>query len=433
MKFVNQIWGDLKAQPVIGVVSIVGTTLSIFLIMIVVMMQDIKVAPFAPESNRERLLYGCGVHTQSIDIEDESNNDGNSSYMSLKYARMAYDGLPHIEEVSYCIGDGAEASDLSRRGTRAIRADKRIVDDAYFNIFDYTFIEGKPIDKASSDAGLKEAVIAESMARELFNGEPAVGKEVLVGQRPYTVCGVIEDVSELANKAYGQVFVTYNSEGRANERWGRPESGPFVAYMLIDDMKNAPEVRDAMQKRLWEYDTQLKSEGLKTKYHQAPYDQETSMVVVGTNQTPDVSSERKTRYAIYAIMLLVPAINLSSMTQSRLRRRVAEMGVRRAFGCTRMRLIRDIIAENFLLTLAGGVLGFVLSCVFALLFSSIFIQNMSLSFTSPKLDISMLIHMSTFVFALLFCFLLNLLSSGVPAWRASRLNPVDALGGGMRK
>ena len=54
---------------------------------------------------------------------------------------------------------------------------------------------------------------------------------------------------------------------------------------------------------------------------------------------------------IFLILLLVPAINLSSMTHSRLRQRVAEIGVRRSFGATRGGVMGQIVAENLVLTL----------------------------------------------------------------------------------
>ena len=53
------------------------------------------------------------------------------------------------------------------------------------------------------------------------------------------------------------------------------------------------------------------------------------------NGSPDIKTERNKRLLVYAILLIIPAINLSSMTQSRLRQRVAEIGVRRSFGSTR--------------------------------------------------------------------------------------------------
>ncbi len=117
------------------------------------------------------------------------------------------------------------------------------------------------------------------------------------------------------------------------------------------------------------------------------------------------------------------------MTQSRLRRRVSEVGVRCAFGCTRSRVILDIIGENMIVTLIGGVIGLLLSVVFAWIYCSMTTATYGSLSTGAMLDASMLISWSTLGFAILFCFFLNILSSGIPAWRASRLNPVEALGG----
>ena len=118
------------------------------------------------------------------------------------------------------------------------------------------------------------------------------------------------------------------------------------------------------------------------------------------------------------------------MTQSRLRQRVSEIGVRRAFGSTRMELIGQIVAENLVMTLLAGVVGLLLSVAFAYVGNTLlFAQEFSQTLNPPEVDASILLHASTFGWALLFCFVLNLLSSGFPAWRASRVGIVNALGG----
>ena len=150
----------------------------------------------------------------------------------------------------------------------------------------------------------------------------------------------------------------------------------------------------------------------------------------GANVEPDVTAARRSRFIIFLILLIVPAINLSSMTQSRLRRRVAEIGVLRAFGCTRMELLGQILGENFIVTLLAGVLGLIISLLFAFLLGDIlFVQSWNTTLNPPVVDASILIHASTFGWALLFCFVLNLLSTGIPAWRASRMNIVEAING----
>lgn len=117
------------------------------------------------------------------------------------------------------------------------------------------------------------------------------------------------------------------------------------------------------------------------------------------------------------------------MTQSRLRRRVSEMGVRRAFGCTRLRMVRDIVTENLIVTLAGGLIGLLSSLIAVWMFADMLFTGSLAKGGTVAVAPEMLLQWSTFGWALLFCFLLNLLSSGLPAWRAARMNPTDAIGG----
>ena len=59
-QYFTQAWAQLRQQPLMSAVGIAGTALAIFLIMLVVMMQQVKVAPFAPESNRDRFAGQAG-------------------------------------------------------------------------------------------------------------------------------------------------------------------------------------------------------------------------------------------------------------------------------------------------------------------------------------------------------------------------------------
>lgn len=82
----------------------------------------------------------------------------------------------------------------------------------------------------------------------------------------------------------------------------------------------------------------------------------------GGNEKPQDVSRVYLRYGVVLfILLLVPALNLSSITFSRMRKRVAELGVRRAFGATKRDIVSQVLLENLVLTLAGGLLGLVLS------------------------------------------------------------------------
>ena len=118
------------------------------------------------------------------------------------------------------------------------------------------------------------------------------------------------------------------------------------------------------------------------------------------------------------------------MTQSRLRQRVSEIGVRRAFGSTRTEMMGQIVMENLIVTLFAGLVGLLFSVLFAYLGNSLlFAQAYSTTLNPPEVNVSILLQPSTFMYALLFCFILNFLSTGLPAWKASRTSIVNALGG----
>lgn len=122
----------------------------------------------------------------------------------------------------------------------------------------------------------------------------------------------------------------------------------------------------------------------------------------------------------------MPALNLSSLLHSRMHNRISEIGVRRAFGCTRRRVVTDILWENFLVTLAGGFVGVTAGIVFAMTYSGLY-ENIDTygSGLTPALD--SVINWGTVAIAVGVCFILNLISASVPAWQASRLNPVEAI------
>ena len=406
-QYFKQALAQLRQHPLISVISIAGTALSIFLIMLVVMLQQVKVAPFSPESNRNRFLH---VHYMSISHKDWGDGTSNGP-MSVRTAREVYKSLKTPEAVTiYC--SMPVSTPVSLPAMPAIGADVRETDDTFFKVFDFRFVNGKPYDEATFNAGTPVAVITESISRALFGSTESAGKEFLLNHAPYRVVGVVKDVSTLADASYGQVWIPFTSTDLPNDTWSDQHMGMMSVTILARSHDDFGEIRAEAKRR------------------NRPYDQETQSISFAANLEPDLKSARRERAIIFIILLLVPAINLSSMTQSRLRQRVAEIGVRRAFGSTRMEMVGQIIMENLVVTLLAGAVGLFISIVMAYLGTDIlFAQPYSATLNAPTVDSSILLHPSTFLYALLFCFVLNLLSSGIPAWRASRTSIVNALGG----
>ncbi|MDE5745094.1 MAG: FtsX-like permease family protein, partial [Paramuribaculum sp.] len=204
-------------------------------------------------------------------------------------------------------------------------------------------------------------------------------------------------------------------------------TGKFAGAMLAADKKDIAGIKEEVNNNLAKYNASLASEELESDIEGGPFTNEE--MIYKSNDTADVSGGKRKEYMLYLILLLIPAINLSTMTRSRLAARTSEIGVRRAFGATRLSIIRSIITENMIITLAGGMIGLILSWIFgALFFNSIYSAGIFMNYrTEFTPGAGTLFAWSTFAYVLIFCFVLNLISSGLPAIRASRINVVDAI------
>lgn len=419
---IRQIFYDLRTQPVIAWVSFVATALSIFLVMVIVITQMVKQVPFAPESCRDRLLVGAFMHIKS------SDGDG-SSGLSFKSARILYDNLEGVEEVSY-FTFWPQTSEVRSADGESFDAIMRNVDANFFKIFDHQLVRGRYFTQAESDAVLPLAIVSESTARNAFGDVDPIGAKIAVDQKAYTVVGVVKDNSTLATTACGDVFLVTGPKDKSlvwSDMMKDSYFGPLAAALLVKEGVDFQSVRNQVKARYAILDTELKSENSATIYHEAPYDQATiAHGLAGSNNTPDTSSEYILYCIIIGVLLLIPAINLSSMLHSRLCRRVSELGVRRAFGCTRGRIIRDIIAENFIVTMAGGIVGVIAGVIFASTYTGLY-ENMETFGRATTPPLSAVLDWTTILIAIALCFILNLISASVPAWQASRLNPVNAI------
>jgi len=411
-----QTYRDLRSQPVIAWVTLLGTTLSMFLFMTVLMTEQIKFIPFSPESNRGRIIYG-------MCYEKAGPQFSQSGYLGFDEAHAFYDNLEGVELQSWMQYDtdpGFATSD----GGAPIDAESRYVDSEYWKIFDHKLVDGRWFNEHEAQALTNSAVLTESLARKLFGTDKAAGMSFEYNLEPRTVVGVVKDVSPLASMSYAELYLPLNhADSLLND------CGIKIAILpkpgtTIESLRNQVEGRYAAE------NTRLKPDSIEYTYHGQPYDlEQCSYGTVWSNHDPDPDEAKRKLLYTYAILLLVPAINLSSMLNSRLRQRVSEFGIRRAYGCSRARIITDVLWENMLVTLAGGLVGIILAMLVAACFPVILSPSDLFSpyYTEFHLSLGMLLNWRMTGFALLACFILNIISASVPAWRASRVTPIDAI------
>lgn len=122
---------------------------------------------------------------------------------------------------------------------------------------------------------------------------------------------------------------------------------------------------------------------------------------------------------------------MTGMTASRMKKRMEELGIRKVFGARNQTLLMQILYENLMLTLLGGLIGLLISYGLIFILKDWLLGSYGWDGSSlvASIDLSpdMLVNPAIFGYTLAFCLVLNLMSALVPAWRALKRPIVDAI------
>lgn len=411
----------LRQNRLLSVIAIIGTALAIAMIMCIVLVFEVKTANYEPEVNRDRTLkVGTSIAQNKAD-----NGWNNGGWISLYTIKECFYPLTTAEAVT-AVSSGRIKLASTPGGTTDVKSTVSYTDDAFWKIFSFRFLYGKPFGKEFV-SGEKKAVISRSLARKIFGTDDVVGRTLSLSYVDYTVCGVVADVSVVAEDAYSEVWVPYTTWKGAERDYSDRLLGSFVCYILAPQKADIEAVQAEAQRNVEKMNTVQKE--FKLLLSGAPDTQLMRLARTDYFSEPDVNRLILIYAIAIAVLLLVPAINLSGITLSRMRKRMEEIGIRRAFGATRGELLWQVLAENFVITLIGGVLGLAFSYI-AVLGLRDWLLNTSMSGyygVDTAVSAGMVVNPLVFVLALLFCLLMNLLSAGIPAYRVSRVHIVDAI------
>lgn len=423
MNYFKQILFELRERPLITWITIAGTALSLFLLMAVYMNDNVNTVSTPPESRRADIMLAPFVHVKSEHGES-------SGSMNRNLAEKLYAGIEGVSSISY-IAPWSESKIVSLDGKNFQTLREKRVDAAFWQIYDYDFVSGSPFSQSEVDARVNEVILSESSARLLGKGADLTGRDILLDNVPHKVKGIVRDPHPLLSNTWSEMWTAWTED--ESSQWS-DENGSTGVIILLSPDADPNSIKKEVERRYEVFNAQSAAENKKLIYHGSPFTYREQTLSFGSNTTPDSKSANLRKYLFYAVLLILPAINLSGMTRSRLRRRISEIGVRRAYGATRSRIISQLIGENFMLTLIGGILGLIACVIFTLFFSNLFINyvdvwNATALQAAARPTFEMLFSWKIFFVALFFCFILNIISTGIPAWKASRVNPAEAISG----
>lgn len=421
MQTIRQAFTILKQNPLLSTISILGTAFAITMIMAIVITWQTKYADLEPEVNRSRCLYFSAMHVQGKENKDW-NNFGKPSAAFMKECIQP---LPEVEAcTAFSTADVALVSLTD--GNNRLKVDAMSTDPDFWKIFKLQFLDGKSFTEAERGGDMQSVVISASVARKLFGTTEAAGRQMLLNREVVRIIGVVKDVSVTAKDAYAQVWSMYHSNELNVTGWWSYNGNRTIA-VLARTPDDFPAIKQGVEKRVKDVNAGLEQ-------RQIDIMEQPDNIVAHVNHVwSNIGPNLPMLYLQYGIalfiILLVPSLNLCGLSNSRMQQRVSELGVHKAFGATDGTLVRQILNENLVLTLIGGVVGLIFSYLAVYAMRTWLFTNSDNIGTAGDFSLSMgaLFSPAVFVLAFVFCLLINLLSAGLPAWLATRRTIVDSL------
>jgi putative ABC transport system permease protein len=254
--------------------------------------------------------------------------------------------------------------------------------------------------------GRRVVVIGQTVSAELFPGIDPVGKQVTVGGALFTVVGVLAEKSSTG-------FQDANDMAVAPLTAVRQVLTGYGALSSILVEASSPAKVDAVQSEVATILNQRLNVSTATAANSTttPYRIQNASQLLAT-QTATADTFTTLLGAVAAISLLVGGIGITNIMLVTVTERTREIGIRKALGAPRRTILTQFLVEATLLSFLGGGLG-----VAAAIIGSRF----TIAGVAP------VVVPSSIALALGVSVVIGLFFGGLPAARAARLRPIDAL------
>ena len=423
MRYFRQALALIREEKLYSAMYIAGTALAVAFVMLIAEVYYVKVADIAPEVHRSTTYYLDDMTL--LNKEDYIENIHYEMYRDLFQKMQTPECIAaEMEMWSNTLFGITLADSVHKYSVKG-----RLTDTGFFRIYQFHFIEGAPFTKDDFDNGRNNVVITEQLRDQIFGHEQkGLGQTLTLNHRLFRICGVVETPSTLTDKCVADIWMPYTYNGLMRDV-GYDSNQPLDLTISVPDNK-----RDAFMQELKDvearYNAVHKDEpviiGDRIKSH---YEQ----VWKGVNYIFDVWDENLFWYITPAalLLLLVPALNLSGMVASRMERRLPEIAIRKTFGANRRTLLGEVMMENLVLTIIGGIVGLCLA--WTALYGwrdwvfDLFSSNYRIYGTVPLLKGEMFFGPAVFLIALTVCCVLNVLAATLPAWFSLRKPIVESM------
>ncbi|MBI4835180.1 MAG: ABC transporter permease [Planctomycetes bacterium] len=327
---------------------------------------------------------------------------GTRSTLTAQDADAIMNECPYVKAVSPMVRAGGQAIYQDKNWGVSVSG----VSPSYLEVRNWQVKEGAFFTDSDVKAASKVCVVGATVAKELFNTESPVGKTIRIRNMPFRIIGLME---KKGSAAFGQdqddvIIAPWSSVSRFLQRGSfNSVNQLLVSATSIKTIEPAKaDITSILRQR-----------------HKLGEGTDDDFSIVDTAEITEAITSTSTLMTlllavIASISLIVGGIGIMNIMLVSVTERTREIGLRMAVGARSKDILLQFLVEAMVLAGIGGIFGIILGGTAA--------QIIANSNGWP-----VLVSAQSAVLAFVFSAAVGIFFGFFPAWRASRLNPIEAL------
>ncbi|MBK6344795.1 MAG: ABC transporter permease [Bacteroidales bacterium] len=334
-------------------------------------------------------------------------------YPWWKYMKRPEPSMADLQEIQRR-SQASEASTYFVATNRTVKYAGSSVDNAsvvaishdYNVVNSIEFFDGRYFTPEESAGGRPVAIIGDEISRTLFQNADPLGKKIKVFGQQIEVIGLLKKEGEksFGNSNDNQVLIPINLGRNFIDLKGDNIGAAIMvrAKPMVSNEELADELTGIMRS------VRKLKPGVEDDFSI----NETSVITQGFDQLFNIVAI--VGWIIGGFSLLVGGFGIANIMFVSVKERTAQIGIQKSMGAKNYFILQQFLFEAVFLSLFGGMVGLLIIFIITQLISAFSDMNLILTFGNIALGVTV-------------SAVIGLVSGFIPAWSASRLDPVEAM------
>lgn len=329
---------------------------------------------------------------------------GRGSTRTLKVEEM-YEIVDENKDLYLAVSPTVSMSGGVKIGTESLSSTSVTgVGEDYFDVKGYEVIRGRNINFMDIEKRGSVCVVGNYIATTYF-GNNAVGQTLRIAGNQYEIVGVLDAFEEEMEEGGTDdaVYIPYSTAARSSRN--ETISSYTVKVTSEDKITHA---KEKIENELYEI------------FSSKDYYRVTSMSLMLDIMSQMIGVIITVLAVIAGISLVVGGIGIMNIMMVSVSERTREIGIRKALGAKERYILSQFVIEASVTSAIGGIFG---------ILAGILLSKVATVLVTNMLDVEMIVTPSVFatVVAFLVSAAIGIIFGYMPAKKAARLNPIDAL------